>query len=312
MPSRKKRAPKRPNDNRTSPQSKGERPSAPRWRVVENVIAAIERVDGHAGRWNVSQNVMVAQKHSQRRRQVDVLAVCPSGTRTFKVGIDVKDVRAPLDIEDMEQLCAKGRALVLDRYVVISTSGFTEAALEEAERHRVEAVTLRSREFAKVFALTQMDLTNVRLESFGMQFDPTAGLPLGTRAERPWIELEDRSVCLDTLTEPYVHARLQGNPEEADGASRSLRIVDTAQYWKRAHLDGHTCVPPREIVVRWSVQRTVSTGHTFAMEDGREAFSFLLPVGNTERQVTLVAVPNDQGHTLSIAVGETAPSRRNG
>src|SRR5262245_42198349 len=101
---------------------------AERWRVVENVVAAIQRAIVGEG-WRVIQNAHVKKRGSRRRRQVDVLIEGSCGTR---IGMDVKAERRPLDIEVVEQLCCKLRKLELDRSVIVSTSGFTQAAVEEA------------------------------------------------------------------------------------------------------------------------------------------------------------------------------------
>lgn len=289
--------------------SRASKKTTPHWRVVENVVAAVERVVGSTGKWEVTQNVMVAQRNRTRRRQVDVLAVCPSGSRSFRVGIDVKAEKKPLDVEMMEQLRAKATDLLVDRYVVISTSGFTDAAREEAERYGIQAVTLKSEAFAKVFAITEMNFSNLKLEAFGVALRDDVERPPDGKVRNPWIELEDRSAMIDVVAGPHVQNYVNANPALADGASRTLRIADSAGHWKRMHLEGKSYPPPQAIDVKWSVEHTVYTGHTFALEDGSEAFTVVLPMGGVERQLTLVAVPSTKGHSLTLTLADAAPPR---
>jgi len=128
----------------------------PRWRVVENVVAAIQQVIGHDAGWTVTQNAAVAQRDSSRRRQVDVYLECPSGPEAFRVAIDVKSSGRALDLEEIEQLCAKAGKLQVDRYVIVSVKGYTEAAEEHMRLQGITGMTLQTMDIAAVTKIPQI------------------------------------------------------------------------------------------------------------------------------------------------------------
>ncbi|MBX7135015.1 MAG: restriction endonuclease [Fimbriimonadaceae bacterium] len=127
------------------PKAKPTKP-APKWQIVENVVAAIEMFYA-----KTSPSAKIIQKarlpqddRPEQRREVDVLVVIPAGRRTARIGVDVKNEKAPLDVVVVEQLIGKYSKLrqSLDKYCIVSTSGFTQPALADAARAGVEALHL--------------------------------------------------------------------------------------------------------------------------------------------------------------------------
>jgi Restriction endonuclease len=264
---------------------------------------------GRGSNWQITPNAMVARRDSARRRQVDVFASCPSGPATFRVGIDVKDERAPVDIETMEQLCAKGLGLELDRYVVMSTSGFTKAALDEAKSKGVQAARLRKNDLKSVFALDHVDVSTPTIHAVALLMAEPFADPPKLEPATAWMEEELFSIRLDAIPGPYLDRLLREHRDWADGQMRDFQIVDEARTWKRLVLAGTAWDPPRALKVQWSATVVRYFGQKLATENGSEAFSIVLPVDGAMKQLTLVGAPAKGGFGFSVALGDPTPPR---
>ncbi len=86
----------------------------------------------------VTRNVVVLERSSGRRRQVDVLVEIPTGQRTFRVGVEVRDESRPLDLTGVEQRCMKLAKLDVDRGCIVSRTGFTKSARGAAVAEGIE------------------------------------------------------------------------------------------------------------------------------------------------------------------------------
>jgi hypothetical protein len=108
----------------------------PKWQVVENVVAAIERSHASVPGMRIIQKAVLLQRRGrQYPREVDVLVERPTDDRVERTGIDVKNERRPIDVEMLEGLAAKRKKLDLDCYVVVSTSGDSAAAKVGVHEH---------------------------------------------------------------------------------------------------------------------------------------------------------------------------------
>jgi hypothetical protein len=113
-----------------------------KWQVLEGIAAAIERSLAEVLGTKVVLNAAVPMRGSARTRQVDVLVEIPTGIRRLRVGVEVKDQRAPLDVTQVDQLAAKLAKLEVDRGCVVAASGFTSEVREEALRYGLETRTI--------------------------------------------------------------------------------------------------------------------------------------------------------------------------
>ena len=109
-----------------------------KWKIVEGVVEAIELALNRSPGSRVVRNAAVPVRNGSATRQVDVVVEIPAGNRTIRVGIEVKNHKQKLNITHLEQLSCKLRKLELDRQCVVSTSGFTGPAIEEALRVGLE------------------------------------------------------------------------------------------------------------------------------------------------------------------------------
>jgi hypothetical protein len=86
----------------------------PKWRLLENVVTAIERSLNTVVGTKVIPNASVPERISGVLRQVDVYVEIPTGPRHLRIGVEVRDESAPLDIVDVEQLVGKLNKLDVD------------------------------------------------------------------------------------------------------------------------------------------------------------------------------------------------------
>lgn len=114
----------------------------PKWKVVENVVAAIERSLNTAAGANVIRNASIQERISGVPRQVDVYVEIPTGPRRLRIGIEVRDKSVALDLPEIEQLIAKLTKLDIDYGCIVSRAGFSATAKKEAARSGIELKTI--------------------------------------------------------------------------------------------------------------------------------------------------------------------------
>jgi hypothetical protein len=265
--------------------------------VVENAVAAIQSAHGRSGEWTVTQNAMVLERVSRRRRQVDVFLECPSGPAVFRVAIDVKDENRAVGIELMEQLCAKGAKLDVDRYVVVSTSGFAGPARREAEQQGVETATIEKSSDTRFFKMEHLTSARVRLQKIDVAFDDATERPPLDIAGRTWIEDDVACTQLARLAEQHVLEHMKGSSEWPEGRTFFICAQDLTGVWKSMYIDGVAWPSPREVHIWWTVEHEDIAGLLLCTDDGREAFTVITEIDGEDRQLTLVQIPVSPGGT---------------
>lgn len=119
----------------------------PAWQVVENVVAAIERVRAEIPGVEVRQKVqMPVAADPTRTRDVDVLVTVPVQGRLLTIGIEVKAKGRPVTVDELGCIVDIRNEVRLDRFCVVSTSGFSGDAERKAKQEGLQLETLR--EFA--------------------------------------------------------------------------------------------------------------------------------------------------------------------
>jgi hypothetical protein len=116
--------------------------STPKWKVVENVVAAIESSLASVPGTKVVRNALVPTRIGGQPRQVDVYIEIPTGPRSLRVAIEVRDKTRVLSIEQVEQLCSKLRGLDIDSGCIVTTVGVSKTALAHAEAMGIEIKTV--------------------------------------------------------------------------------------------------------------------------------------------------------------------------
>lgn len=130
----------------------------PKWKIVENAVAAIERSLNSVPGTKVTPNASVIERVSGIARQVDVYLEVPTGPRTLRIGVEVRDEAVPVDLPEIEQLVTKLKKLDLDYGCIVSRAGFTATAAEEAKRQGIELRTIAQIENPNWWLATTMTL----------------------------------------------------------------------------------------------------------------------------------------------------------
>lgn len=146
----------------------------PKWKVAQNVVAAIERsLNGVQGA-KVIANASVQERVSAIARQVDVYVEIPTGPRVLRVGVEVRDKGAALDLPEVEQLIAKLKKLDVDYGCIVSRAGFTANAKAEANRNGIELRTIAEVENPDWWLVSTISLSlrQVELLHFQVNFQP--------------------------------------------------------------------------------------------------------------------------------------------
>jgi len=145
----------------------------PRWKILENVVAAIEAsLNGVPGA-NIIPNAGVPDRVSGTRRQVDVFIEVPTGARQIRVGIEVRHEKARVDLPEAEGLIAKLKKLDIDVGCIVSSSGFTASVEEAAAREGVQLKTVREIETPEWWRVPSLRVQRRHTEVFdiGAFFD---------------------------------------------------------------------------------------------------------------------------------------------
>ena len=152
-----------------------------RWKLVENVVTAIESVT-NAGLKDlkVTSRAMVPMKSDPTlRREVDVLVEFTAGNRTIRIGVETKNEKYPLDVTKLGGLYEKHQELITDRLVVVSTSGFAKKAAGIYRSKGVELLLLDEVESFRWAELTHMQVFGrlFRILGFQAKWEGTVDLP---------------------------------------------------------------------------------------------------------------------------------------
>lgn len=85
---------------------------------------------------------MLVDKETGEEREVDVLITVDAAPYKLFIGIEVVSGSRPADVSWVERMCAKHAALPVDKLILVSERGFTQAALTKARANCIEALTL--------------------------------------------------------------------------------------------------------------------------------------------------------------------------
>lgn len=160
----------------------------PKWKITENVVAAIERSVNSIQGAKVIPNASIPERISRVQRQVDVYVEIPTESQALRFGIEVRDESVPVDLPEIEGLIAKLKKLDIDRGCIISRKGFTTTAKGDAERNGIELRTVSEIEYPGWWGAKEIH-TNIRQAE-----------PVNIRLNYPREELDGIQVSLKGLT----------------------------------------------------------------------------------------------------------------
>lgn len=287
-------------------------PPLPRWRVIENVVAAMERsfvgVDGA----HVTGNVQIPELVTGMPRQVDVLIEVPTGDRVLRIAVEVRDRATPADVPDVEQLVEKLGKLAVDRRCIVSRSGFTANAAEAAWLKGIETRTIAEVERPEWWQAEHFNVQTQSLELLHAQVD--------------FADSDDRARALDVLSgtdatsivvadehgeftpllgvlRGAMQEALSNGGDIADGQTTTFTLdLHPLADRRWAAPNGDIPAPARAIcVVRVHVE--VEPVAMTAFEGPGGVIAFAGVSATMGRQVTIVAIEGpDGGRRLSVSM----------
>lgn len=175
-------------------------------KAVERLVQRLE-ID-LAERAVVEHDVRLKERHSSRWRQVDVLVTFKDGYRNDRWAFEVKCHGRPVGPATVEQWNTLQKDLDLQRVVLVSTSGYTEGAIQKAKQHGILLHTLEEALHDKL-ALVAPYIQSFQRAIRHYNVTPTLYVPPGSNLHQ--VTIDKLRVSIDG-----------GQPEPADRAFRRL------------------------------------------------------------------------------------------
>lgn len=299
-----------------------------KWQVVENVVAAIESAaHSRLPDLEVTPKAKLATRgHPGALREVDVLVSFSAGGRQIRIGIDVKAHSRPLDIEMVGSLYEKASSLSIDRFVVVSTSGFTTTAFDVYTNKGLDLLRLEEveslswagfnefiayrREFVfRACKLNYHDGNLPQLEELHTSTMMVEGFLDGTSSDLG-------NYLARLIGEAHPPVFTNDGPIVGDGPEMRVEVECTPEVRQQLKLmTPHGALPlPISFTVlgRFRTHRETSPVLKFRDQRGSEVVAALMPdpQGHAEMQLSLVSNPTaDDGVRLSLQPLTPRPTR---
>jgi hypothetical protein len=293
----------------------------PKWKVVENVVTAIEHSLLTVPNAKVVPNASIPEKISGKSRQVDAYVEVPTGPRMLRIGIEVRDKSARLDIEEVEQLCTKLRKLDVDLGCIVSRSGFSQEAVEEATRQGIELRTIHQIEksdwwLAPSMEVTLQEVTLLSAELFFSESDVAVAIEKLTGTDYGKLmlripngaEISLYKVISDHGVQALSLPQLAGLKDQ-DVFPVKLRFPAALA---EAQLIGHNGPLPLPIFIAAKYKLTLRTEiANFTDYESSHGVTAYTTVSHLyDKQFTFVAMPADDGtQTLAITMAQPRPAK---
>jgi Restriction endonuclease len=293
----------------------------PKWKLVENVVTAIERSLNTVAGTNVIPNASVPERISGLPRQVDVYVEIPTGPRILRIGVEVRDKTSPLDLPEVEQLVAKIQKLDLDYGCIVSRAGYTASAKEEAERNGIELRTVTDIDnpnwwlaSAMMLELRQVELVrwqvNFRTEELPRVTELLAGVE-GTEVEMTLANGESGTLHAFIVAQGL---RAVDRPELAalkDQDTFTVQI-DFSQLQGASLTSPRGPVPlPQNVYALYRLHHRIESVKLVAYEGPEGVNAFTGVSSSWGKQVTLVTkLQEDGARSLSFTADDPRPPTR--
>jgi hypothetical protein len=111
---------------------------------LQRVVLAIHHQ--LAGRASVTESRLLPDRLSGKEREVDIAIETDVGEYPVVLSIECCDKSRPATVEWVEQMIGKHSSLPTDKLILVSRSGFTEAALSKARTGGAEALSFQQAE----------------------------------------------------------------------------------------------------------------------------------------------------------------------
>jgi hypothetical protein len=290
------------------------------WQVVKNVVAALERARNKVPGMRVTQRAQIATIHDRAEtREVDVLVEIPSGGRTLSIGIEVKNKMRPIDLAGLGSIISLKEDLHLDRLCVVSTSGFAKRALRLAWRKGIELITMEQFEASEFWAAPPgMLFKNTQFQLLHVEFlYPESVLSEYKNSVLPILQAAGANVVLEnstgaaSLERVIVGFAIDQKPSGLIDQQLLTINVELESAGVRLLVGGQEVPLPDRIVGVIRVhQKLIGLDETRFRVGDIEASTVAAKLGGEDRQLTIVAVPQEGGgKQLVLSVGPREPPK---
>jgi hypothetical protein len=301
------------------------RESAPSWQVLENVVAAIERAHAHLPGMSVTQKVQMPRLSDPTdTRDVDVLVEIPVGGRTLRVGVEVKAKGRPLTIDQMGCIVDLRWDIAVDRFCVVSMSGFSAGAAKKALENNIELSTIEEFERSEFWAYAPQRMivhSSGHLLETNIEFSPETpeaelvkfkDISKGAAPDDVLLVDETGQATLTLFVSAMFQEYFKTNPEaEVHGAVTQLRIDTRERQGLHMMIHGVQLPGPTAVI---STARIIREVHQIPERRFRlgelEVTTSEMNILGEHRQVSLVREPRPDGSTqLKLSIGPANPSK---
>ena len=292
----------------------------PRWRLVEGVVAALERVLAPVGA-TITPNAHVPYRDDPTRtRQVDVHLLIPAGPRALTVGVEVKDENKAMPVDEVEGVAAKLAKLQLDRRCLVSVSGFSENAKRDALAAGLQLLTIEELEGVTWWhGPMSMPVFTRSVEPVIVRVDYDAETCEAIAREFPSLPVAE-SVLVGsdgstaTLHAYAVHHGIKALEEPAadsltDGSLYQVTVNASPGAWAALRVGDRELPPPDRILMGFRLHASwseVPIG-SYGLHD-HQALTTTLELGGTAVQLTMVGRAGDFPGSVSGLQLVSAPA----
>jgi hypothetical protein len=156
---------------------------APKWKRFERLAYEIQTE--FAGSATVTLDDSIQGVDSKTSRQIDISVRQNIGQYSVLIVIDCKDYKNPVDVKSVEEFAGMVRDVRANRGALISSNGFTEAAINVAKNHGIETFRLVDTESVdwKSYAAVTALLERTFVRGFQLEFVATGRFVLPYAAE---------------------------------------------------------------------------------------------------------------------------------
>lgn len=292
----------------------------PKWKMVENVVAAIERSLNQVPGTKVIPNASVLERVSSVPRQVDVYLEIPTGPRTLRIGVEVRDEAATADLPEIEQLITKLKKLDLDYGCIVSSAGFTRTATDEAKRNGIELRTVAQIESPNWWLQTAMALYLRQVELLHLQVNFSHEELESAQAMLASTDAVDLVLTLPNGQSGTLSDYIKGQGIEAINRPELLNLKDQDTFAINLvfeDFEGATLVcpqgglpMPQSVHALYRYHERIESVKLTAYE-GPEGINAFTGISNTwGKQLTVVAkLQPDGSRTLSFTMDDPRPSK---
>jgi len=151
----------------------------PKWKAFERAVCELQR-SFSPEEATVTLNDHIPGRDSHTERQVDISIRTRVANYDILIAIDCKDHANPIDVNDVDAFGGLLRDIRANKGVLVSSSGFTKAALETARTHGIDPlryVNTESVDWRSYVGLPTL-LERTYLKRFRLHFSRVADHPL--------------------------------------------------------------------------------------------------------------------------------------